>query len=537
MVRDADPFPELPRARNFANLGRAIPAALACLIAPAKAAPKLAGVFGDHMVLQRGMPVPVWGTATAGEAITVKLGTQEAKDTAGPDGKWMARLPSQAAGGPFDLTVQGSATVALKDVYVGEVWLASGQSNIDFRVHCTFSGCKLANEQTEIAAADYPLIRSCNVPYAPAAKPAADVKTAWQVCSPQTVGNFSSAAYFFAREVAKGLPGIAIGMVHASYGASCLQCWISREALLATPSVAARVTSFESNKPDYTDQHNPYICYNGQIAPLIPFAIKGVIWAQGESVTWGTGTYRDLQVAEIQSWRKAWGQDFTFLVSQLANYSVSSDTWPELREAQWQGTRMVTNAGLSVAIDIGDMSNVHFADKQDMGARLGLAALGIAYGQPIDYSGPEYDRMAPEGSSLRLFFRHAGPGLVFGNSGGIGFEVSADGKAWVKATASIDKDSTVLVAAASVPSPKYARYAWAGWPQTSLYSKSTPRLPAGPFRTNPPEMPVALRGSGTPSPGSRFRAGGMRLGNGHWEYMAPGRALRPVDAAGRTRPR
>jgi sialate O-acetylesterase len=170
------------------------------------------------------------------------------------------------------------------------------------------------------------------------------------VATPTTIVNFSAAGYFFARELTKVLPGVAIGIIHASFGASCLQCWMSKESLQAIPSVATLLAQFEA-KPDYTNQHNPYICYNGQIAPLVPYAIRGVIWYQGESVTWGGDAFRDLQVAQVNSWRKAWGQDFTFLIVQLPNYSISSSGWPVLREAQLQTTQIVPNAGLAVLIE------------------------------------------------------------------------------------------------------------------------------------------------------------------------------------------
>jgi len=301
---------------------------------------------------------------------------------------------------------------------------------------------------------------------------------------------------------------------------------------MAMPGIADSVTGFERNSPDYTDQHNPYICYNGQINPLIPFAIKGVIWAQGESVTWGTGTYRALQVAEIESWRKAWGRDFTFLVTQLSRYGVSSGSWPTLREAQWQATRMVPDAGLAVTIDIGDSANVHYADKQDLGARLGLAALGVAYGLPIDFSGPAYDRMATEGSSLRVYFLNAGKGLSFVDGKSAGFEISPDGKTWTPAAARIDRDSTVLLSASAVSAPKYARYAWAGWPQAGLFSRTDPPLPAIPFRTNAPELPVGVaRGSSPEIKHGVRRAGGYR--GGRWEVQIPGREGKTADAHGR----
>jgi sialate O-acetylesterase len=482
--------------------------ALACLFVsvPAAAAVTLPSLFSDHMVVQRNMEVPVWGTDTANQSVTVKLGTQQATGTAGSDGKWTVRLPAQDAGGPFSMTVTGSSTVTVADVYVGEVWIGSGQSNMDYRVHCTFAGCGLNNEAAEIAAANYPLIRSANIPWNPSATPlgTSTIKTTWMVSSPSTVANFSAAGYFFARELAKALPGVAIGIIHASFGASCLQCWMSKESLQAIPSVATLLAQFEAS-PNYTNQHNPYICYNGQIAPLIPYAIRGVIWYQGESVTWGGDTYRDLQVGQVTSWRKAWGQDFTFLIVQLPNYNVSSSGWPVLREAQLQTTQIVTNTGIAVTIDIGVETYVHPPDKQDVGLRLGLLAEAITYGQDVADYGPLYDHMAVEGNSIRLYFTHTDAGMAFKGGTATGFEIAGANGTYSTATAVIQPDSTILVSAASVTAPKNARYCWAGYPTASLFSQGTPALPASPFRTDAPALPA---GTVTPDAGAAVKKDG-----------------------------
>jgi sialate O-acetylesterase len=354
----------------------------------------------------------------------------------------------------------------------------------------------LNNEAQEIAAANYPLIRSCNIPWNPSATPrdASMVKTSWMVATPQSISNFSAAGYFFAREVAKALPNVAIGIIHASFGASCIQCWMSKEALNAIPSVATLFSQFLA-KPDYTNQHNPIICYNGQIAPLVPYAIRGVIWYQGESVTWGGDTYRDLQMGLVTSWRKAWGQDFTFLIVQLPNYNVSSSGWPVLREAQLQTTQYLPNTGLAVTIDIGVPTYVHPPDKQDVGLRLGLVAEAVAYGQDVVDYGPLYDHMAIEGSSIRLSFTHTEAGVAFKGDTATGFEIAGADNNYVTATAVVQPDSTILVSAASVTAPKNARYCWAGNPTPSLYNKGTPALPSSPFRTDVPALPAPLPGT------------------------------------------
>ena len=490
-------------------------AGLACLFvsAPATAAVTLPSLFGAHMVVQRNMEVPVWGTDTANTSVTVKLGTQQATGTTGADGKWTVRLPAQDAGGPFSMTVTGSSTVTVADVYVGEVWIGSGQSNMGYTVHCTYGApCGLNNEAQEIAAANYPLIRSWTAPWQPSSKPldASTLKASWVVTSPQTVANFSAAGYFFARELAKALPNVAIGVIISSFGASCIQCWMSQESLAAIPSVATLLAQFQAN-PDYTNQHNPYICYNGMIAPLVPYAIHGVIWYQGESVTWGGNTYRDLQVGLVNSWRQAWGQDFTFLIVQLPNYNISSSGWPVLREAQLQTTDIVPDTGLAVTIDIGDPNYVHPPDKQDVGLRLGLLAEAITYGQDVADYGPLYDHMAIEGSSIRLYFTHTEAGLAFKGGTATGFEIAGADGTYSTATATIQPDSTILVSAASVTAPKNARYCWAGNPTASLFSQGTPALPASPFRTDAPALPA---GTVIPDGGVVVKKDGGATGGG-----------------------
>jgi len=490
-------------------------AGLACLFvsAPTTAAVTLPSLFGAHMVVQRNMEVPVWGTDTANTSVTVKLGAQQATGTAGSDGKWTVRLPAQDAGGPFSMTVTGSSTVTMADVYVGEVWIGSGQSNMGYTVHCSYGApCGLNNETQEIADANYPLIRSWTAPWQPSSKPldASTLKASWVVTSPQTVANVSAAGYFFARELTKALPNVAIGIIISSFGASCIQCWMSQASLQAIPSVATLLAQFQAN-PDYTNQHNPYICYNGMIAPLVPYAIHGVIWYQGESVTWGGNTYRDLQVGLVNSWRQAWGQDFTFLIVQLPNYNISSSGWPVLREAQLQTTDIVPDTGMAVTIDIGDPNYVHPPDKQDVGLRLGLLAETITYGQDVADYGPLYDHMAIEGSSIRLYFTHTEAGLAFKGGTATGFEIAGADGTYSTATATIQPDSTILVSAASVMAPKNARYCWAGNPTASLFSQGTPALPASPFRTDAPALPV---GTVIPDGGVVVKKDGGAVGGG-----------------------
>jgi sialate O-acetylesterase len=447
------------------------------------------GLFSNSMVLQQGMPAPVWGTGAANEKVTVSINGQQASGTTGADGTWMVQLPSMTSGGPYTLTITGTNTITITDVYIGEVWLCSGQSNMGYTMQCAYAGCALDNAAAEIAAANYPLIRSCNISAPPNKSPQTTYKTSWMVCNPTNAPNFSAAAYFFGRELYTNLNKVPIGLINSSAGSTCIQAWIPRADLVAN-GFSTQVTSYENGSPTYSNSHDPYIFYNGMINPLVPFAFRGAIWYQGESVTWASSTYRDLQVLLINSWRKLFTPNLSFIITQLPNYNKGG-SWMVLREAQLQATQILPNTGLAVTIDIGDTNYVHPSDKQDCGLRLGLAALGVTYKQNVTYSGPVYDHMAVEGNSIRLYFKHTDGGLQFKPAAGTGFEISA-GTTYSVATATIDQDTTVVLSSSSVTGPKVARYCWAGTPLASLYNKGIPTaLPASPFRTDAPAFTPA----------------------------------------------
>jgi len=475
---------------------------LLCVL-PAAAAVKLPAVIGDHMVLQRDMKVPIWGTADPGEKVTVTLGDRQAVATADADGRWMVRLDPLKAGGPFEMTVAGSNRITLKDILVGEVWVCSGQSNMAMQVKTA------ANAHQEIAAANYPDIRLFTVARLVAAAPQSDTKGTWVACSPQTVGDFSAAAYYFGRHLHKEL-NVPIGLIHTSWGGTPAEAWTSRATLEADPDLKAIVDRWDQELANArkagsaagnqqsapkgrkaggdlagsTDR--PSSLYNGMIQPLIPYAIRGAIWYQGEANAGRAYQYRKLFPAMIQDWRKAWGQgDFPFLFVQLANYQPrkpepADSAWAELREAQTM-TLSLPKTGMAVIIDIGEGDNIHPKNKQDVGKRLALAALAIAYGRDIPYSGPMYDSMKIEGDKVRLTFRHVNGGLVA--KGGVlkGFAIAGDDRKFVWADAKIDGD-TVVVHSDKVAKPKAVRYAWADNPECNLYNKAG--LPASPFRTD-----------------------------------------------------
>jgi sialate O-acetylesterase len=482
---------------------------------------KPASVFGDHMVLQRDMRIPVWGTADAGETVTVAFNAQKKTVTADTEGKWIVRLDAVEAGGPFEMTIAGKNTITFKDVYVGEVWLCSGQSNMDMTVAKEDRyWCGVNNEAQEVAAADYPLIRVFDVEFAPKDEPQSDAKGVWEICSPKTVGHFSAAAYFFARQLQKKL-NAPIGLVTTAYGASTAEAWTSRSALAAKPTTAflleeykKRCQNYDSGweqinyrqdlaewqrasekakvdnkrtpkkpgkpKNPHQDQHSPCVLYNGMVAPLIPYAIRGAIWYQGESNGPTAKIYDKIMETLIQDWRRAWGEgSFPFLYVQLANYSKNRETFM-IREGQLKNLS-IPNTAMVVTIDIGDADNIHPKNKQDVGLRLSLAARALAYGESIPYMGPIYDSMSVEGNSIRLRFKHIDGGLVAKGGELKGFTIAGEDKKFIPADAKIDGD-TIVVSISETAKPVAVRYGFDNNPQVSLYNKAD--LPASPFRTD-----------------------------------------------------
>ena len=364
-----------------------------------------ASVFSDNMVLQCDRPVPVWGTAPPGERVTVSLGLQTASVTTGADGKWQVQLPAMRANSiPDNLIITGNNMLLFTNVLVGEVWVCSGQSNMEFAV----AGAK--NSPQEIADANFPQIRMFTVRRHAAPTPCDSCEGAWVVCNPNTVGNFSAVGYFFARELYAALQ-VPIGMINASYGGTQAEPWTSLPGLKALPLFRQRAAEFEQAVQAYQPQANipsppgstayePSTLFNGMIAPLIPYAIRGAIWYQGESNMDAPFAYRQLFPGLITSWRQAWGEgDFPFAFVQLPNMNpvqqqpVERGSWAELREAQLQALAL-PNTGMAVTIDLGEAANLHPPNKQDVGKRLALVMLAKVYGKELEYSGPLFQPYA-----------------------------------------------------------------------------------------------------------------------------------------------
>ncbi|MFT3773444.1 MAG: sialate O-acetylesterase [Minicystis sp.] len=486
----------------------------------ASAPPRLGSLFSDHMVLQRGVRAPVWGTAAPGERIAVSVGAQRVETTAGADGRWQAWLGPMEAGGPFELTAAGAARTTLHDVMVGEVWIASGQSNMQFPLHMSTGG------EEAIAAANRPLLRLFKVPRDVADHPRTRHGGRWKTASPETARDFSAVAYHFGREIGERL-GVPVGIIQSAWSGSPAEAWMSPAALRSDPAFAsieamwakkmaehrAEIEAYEPqwlayrsmadraieagedypNPPDGPEgpHHNyyPSNLYNGMLAPLAPYAVRGFIWYQGEGNRDRAAQYRKLFPALIRDFRQLWGgQALPFLFVQLPSYGetppepAESDN-AELREAQRMALA-VPGTAMAVALDLGDPKDVHPRNKKDVAHRLALLARARVYGEDIESSGPMYESMSVEGSVIRLRFSHLGGGLVAQGGGPlVGFAISGPDGRFAWAEARIDGDS-VVVSRPGLGEPRAVRYAWGNSPRANLFNAAG--LPASPFRTDAP---------------------------------------------------
>ena len=636
---------------------------------------KLPAIIGDHMVLQRGQQIPVWGWADAGEKVTVKAAGQEQSATADEKGNWRVTLQPIDAVGAVEIDINGKNAIKVSDVLIGEVWVCSGQSNMEFQTRTANNG------DQEVASANDPQLRLFHVQNAAFALPQKDVTGKWELCTPQSVAGFSAVGYFFGRDLRQKL-NIPIGLIETNWGGTPAESWTDRQTLtsdlafaaimekhnkamaeypaarktydqalhdwkekvetkdpgnkgfdqgwaksdfddsswktMPVPSlwekslklnidgavwfrrevdvpkewegkdlelslgqiddadaayfdgkqvgdtggdlaifvhrkyrvpgelvhagkkeIAVRVFDHrgdggfigtpgeislrpmvedESVKPialagdwryavEYEAQPKPNLpgpkepphpnwawapsnLYNGMVHPIVPIPIKGVIWYQGESNADRANQYEHLLSSMIAGWRKAWGQgDFPFLIVQLANWKAPASqpvqedsTWAPLREAQAQVASKVPNCGLALAVDIGDAKDIHPKNKQEVGRRLALSAMKIAYDQPVVFSGPTYRSMTVEGKKIVLSFDNVGSGLQVKGGASRGFAIAGKDKKWHAGEATID-GSTVIVSSPDVAEPTAVRYDWADNPDGNLYNKEG--LPAVPFRTDP----------------------------------------------------
>ncbi len=497
---------------------------LAVLAAPATAEVKMPALFGDNMVLQRDMKVPVWGLAGAGEKVTVTFAGQSVSTVAGKDGKWSVKLaPLKASAESRELVIKASNTVAIKNVLVGDVWICSGQSNMRRRVR------QVANPKAEVAdASDFPNIRLNELAAITALSPQDDNPGSWHVNSSARAREFSAVGYFFGRDLHKHLK-VPIGLINTSWGGTRAESWISRAKMEKYPYLAENIKRWDRRVKEFdpkADQQqydkkleiwrakvkqaeaegkkpprkpyrqrplgkhpgHPASLYNGMVHPLIPFGIRGVIWYQGESNRAVAAQYNQTLTALIEDWRARWGQgDFPFLFVQLPNFGkLQSEpkardvSLAMLREGQLK-TLALANTAMAITIDIGEADDIHPKNKQDVGKRLALAARAVVYGEKIVHSGPVYKSMSVNGDKITLKFNHVGGGLVARGDELKGFAITAGDGKWFWAKAKIVGE-TIVISSDKVTSPKYVRYAWAGNPICNLYNKQG--LPASPFRTD-----------------------------------------------------
>ena len=513
---------------------------LLAALSAARAEVTLAPLFTDHAVLQRDKPVPVWGRATAGERITVRFHGQSGGTVAGADGRWIVFLDQFATdANGADLTVTGRDTLTLHDIVVGDVWLCSGQSNMEFTVS------RAQNAAAEIAAANFPLIRHIKVRNTVAESPADTVATSgWLPASPQTAGTFTAVGYFFARDIFQKT-GVPIGLVHSSWGGTPVESWMSPAALAGNPAFTfvterwrqnlaeypAKKAAFDlalaewtkadadakvSRKEPYAawqkknprpraprgagDSWTPASLFNGMINPLLPYALRGALWYQGESNAEHAAEYHPLFAAMITAWRAHFGQgDIPFYWVSLANYKVPTDktdtTYAFLREAQTQ-TLALPHTGQALAIDVGNPDDIHPTNKQEVGRRLALLARNRVYGLTGDDTGPTFveakregaatstgskgSPQAGSGQALRVTLAHAA-GLLAHDKPVQSLEVAGADRKFFPATAKIERD-TLLVSAREVKEPVAVRYAWRNAPEANLYNGAG--LPAVPFRSD-----------------------------------------------------
>jgi sialate O-acetylesterase len=452
-----------------------------------------AAIFTDNAVLQQNLSLPVWGTAADGQVVTVKINGQEASSPV-VKGKWMVRLKPMSGGGPFTMTIAGENTVQLTNILMGEVWLCSGQSNMQWPL------AETEKAEEFIAASVDRDLRLFTVPLVTASSPAADLPGGrWDICNPGTVRGFSAVAYHFGRELRKVLR-IPIGLINDSYGGSIVEAWTSEPYIRSDPESSQHLF----NKPEWAEgpQNGFCLLYNGMIAPIVPYGIRGVIWYQGEgnTVSGEAVHYRKSFPLLVRNWREDWGLgDFPFLFVQLAPWEkdeffhVAVDPegtgWAVVREAQLNTSRTVTNTAMVVITDAGDKESIHPRRKEPVGQRLALAARAVAYGQKVDYRGPSYRAMRVRGAKVVLSFYDADKGLVVQGDTATGFAVAGVDQRFYPAQAKVVRQNQIEVWSDQVPEPVAVRYGWANCPVVNMASRAG--MPMSPFRTDnwPPEKP------------------------------------------------
>lgn len=486
-----------PAASQDAATLPANPANSVSVDSPSAGSLGLSGIFKNHMVFQRECDAVVWGTASPGATVSVapSWSTELSRATADANGDWRTTIKTPKAGGPFEVDVKcGGEALRLTDVLVGEVWICSGQSNMQWKLR----GFGVDHFKEDVQKARYPEIRFCDVPQVIALRGQDDVDASWTVCTPQTALAFSAVAYFFGSRLHQELD-VPIGLISTNWGGSSAEAWVSPEVLkkdfpdfnaqYARNAKISKQTGllFTRGKkpPKGLNQRNPSVLYNSMIRPLIPFAFRGVIWYQGESNVKNPMQYRTLFPALIRDWRGRWGQgDFPFYFVQIAPFAYKSEPLSAafLREAQ-EMALSEKNTGMVVTMDIGNPTNIHPKQKKPVGERLAMLALKHDYGQSDRIaSGPRYASHTVESQAIRLRFTQIGSGLISRDEHPLThFTIAGADKKFVKAKAVVERD-TILVSSDKVKAPVAVRFAWDSGDTPNLCNRDG--LPASSFRTD-----------------------------------------------------
>jgi sialate O-acetylesterase len=501
-----------------------ISVAVCIMVSAARADVRLPAIISDNMVLQANTSNPVWGWAEPNEALTITIADQTYKTVADANGAWRVRLdPIRDTNSIYEMTVAGKNKLTIHNILAGQVWLGSGQSNMELRV------VQCNNAVAEINNANWPRIRLFIVQKSIAFKPRSDCMGCWVECSPKSIPEFSAMLYYFGRKIHAELKE-PVGLIHSSWGGSPVESWTSDGALKKEPAAEPIFAYWKNTISLYPQaiakykmdavkwqrtydkakrEHQPLpkplrmpqgpdcpyqasVLYNAMIAPVAPYSVKGILWYQGESNAGRAWQYRKLFPLLINDWREAWHQqDLSFYFVQLANFGGSVEpptSWAELRQVQLDTLKSVPNTGMTVAIDIGDANDIHPRNKQEVGRRLALIALARDYGQKIEFSGPILKSTLINEDKVIIEFEHAA-GLKTKDATVVhGFEIAGSGRKYHAANARIVSDSNsgashIEAWSPEVPSPVAVRYAWQDNPESANLCNCAD-LPASGFKTD-----------------------------------------------------
>jgi len=453
---------------------------IVCFSLGALANVSLPAIFADHMVLQQNQEVVLWGWAKPNEEVSViaSWDNNELKTVSDNQANWSLKLKTPAAGGPYQIKIRGYNEILLDDVLIGEVWLCSGQSSMEWTPRAGIEG-----GEEEIKNANFLEIRLFTVEIRSATYPQHDLGGRWLICSPETMIDFSAIGYFFGKKIHQKLQ-VPVGMINASWGGTPAEVWMPADSVNQNPVLTAAAQELEEQK---WCPVKPGRAYNAMIAPLIPFRIAGVLWYQGETNTGNPLTYNELFSTLIQTWRSLWGYEFPFYYFQIAPYKYGTPKVGAIvRDAQ-RRTLTVPNTGMVVISDIGNIEELHPRNKKDAGNRLANLVLNKTYGKlGIAIYGPLYKESKIEKNKIRIYFNYA-DGLYSRGGKLTDFEIASEDRKFYPADAEI-QGSTVVVSSPKVRSPVAVRFAWDNVATPNLFNSAG--LPTSCFRTDDWEITI-----------------------------------------------